>query len=210
MFYTVRTLRSEAKDSTFYEFDYEPYQASLLTRLYLVNKFDYYFKFKFDFKGWKSAFNVLNRLSINPQYKFSFSYSSSDAVTDPRTSAAGTDSTTLRLNWARYRLENETVFNSIPILRAFFKIAEKTELQYGVEWMRTYDRMIKSESNLRTVNTFQVYSTDNVAGYNIALLLGMNFVTKNYDILNYDPLYENGYQYDGKDMRFFIKVYAGN
>ncbi|MFH0919752.1 MAG: hypothetical protein V1913_05270, partial [Fibrobacterota bacterium] len=218
MFYTVRTLRSQARDTTFYEYRYEPYNASMLSRFYLVNKFDYNIKFKFDLKGWKSAFNVLNRLSVNPQYKFSLSYSSSDAVIDPRTDyklASGTalteaDSTRLRLDWARYRLENETVFNSMPIIRAFFKIAEKTEFQYGIQWKRTYDRMIKSESSLRNVQTFQVYSTDNVAGYNIALLMGMVLIQNNYDVLNYNPLFENGHPYDGKDTRFFIKVYAGN
>jgi len=107
-------------------------------------------------------------------------------------------------------LENETVFNSIPILRAAFKIAEKTEFQYGVQWQRTYDRMIKSESNVRNVQTFQIYSTDNVSGYNIALLMGMDVIQSDYDVLNFNPLFENGHKFDGSDSRFFIKVYAGN
>ncbi len=215
-FYTVRTLRDEGKDTTYYQFRWEPYSSSLQTRMYLVNKFDYAIKFKLDLKGWASAFNVLNRLTINPQYKFSWSYTNSDAVSDPRIGLdrsrrlSEEDSTGIRLDWARFRKENENIFTSVPMLRAFFKIAENTQFQYGIEWKRDYDRLIKSESNLKQVQTLQVYSTDNVSGYNIALIMGMNLINSNYDVLNYDPLLESGHTYDGTDTRFFIKVYAGN
>lgn len=215
-FYTVRTLRDESKDTTFYQFNWEPYPSSMQKRLFLVNKFDYTIKFKLDIKGWASVFNILNRLTINPQYKFSWSYTNSDAVEDPRATLAPSqtlsdeDSTRIRLEWARYKKENENVFTSSPILRLFYKIAESTQLQYGIEWKRDYDRLIKAESNGRTVQTLQVYSTDNVSGYNIALIMGMNLIDNDYDVLNYNPLLETGKKFDGTDTRFFIKVYAGN
>lgn len=216
LFYTVRTLRSQAKDTTFYEFGYESYKAALLKQLYLVNKFDYTLSPDVSFKGALKTLNFINRFTVNPQYKFSWSYSSSDFSEDPRDSfdpsatLFDSDSLQLRLSWARYRRDNGNVFQSVPILRVFFKIAERTQFQYGVQWKRTYDDLIKSESGLRRVQTFQVHSTDNVAGYNVSLLMGLNFIQNNYDILNYDPLYENGHLYDGKDTRFFIRVYAGN
>lgn len=216
LFYTVRTLRSQAKDTTYYEFRYEPYTGSFLKRLYLVNKFDYTLTPDLSFKGYLKGLNFLNRLTLNPQYKFSWSYSNSDAAEDPRDAYDPSvrlleeDSVNMRLEWARYRLENANVFQSIPIVRLFYKIAEHTQFQYGVQWKRTYDRLIKSESGARRVQTFQVYSTDNVAGYNVALILGMNMINNDFDVLLYDPLFENGHIYDGKDTRFFIRIYAGN
>jgi len=211
-FYTVRTLPN--MDTTLYEFRWEPYTSSLQKRLFLVNKFDYTIKPKLDFSGWKSVLNVFNRLTLNPQYKVTWSYSSSNAVDDPREgldrSKPVEDSTSLRLDWARYALENENVISSIPVFRAFFKIAERTEFQYGYQWKRDFDQLIKSESKSRTVHTFQVESSDNVSGYNVKLIMGMNLISNDYDILNADPLFQYGHPYDGSDTRFFIKVYAGN
>src|SRR3989339_384047 len=215
-FYTMRTLRNQALDTTQYEFRWEPYTASMLKRLYLVNKFDYSINFNVDFSNRMRFLNFLNRLSFNPQFKVSWSYSSSDANDDPRdsfnalTRLGDEDSTNLRLDWARYRRDNTNEFSSTPILRCYFKVAEKTMLQYGVQWKKSFDRLIRAESDSRRVQTFQMLSTDNVSGYNVTLILGMNLVNNDYDVLNYDTVFQTGHLFDGKDTQFFIKVYAGN
>jgi hypothetical protein len=98
----------------------------------------------------------------------------------------------------------------MPIIRASYRIAEKTQFQYGVQWKRDYDRLIKEESGIRTVQTFQVYTSDIYNGYNIVLVMGMNLVQKDYDVLDYDPVYQTGRFFDSKNTRFFINVYAGN
>jgi len=216
LFYTVRTLRNQVEDTTLYVFGYEKFESSLLKRLFLVKKFDYTVNFDFEFKKRLRFLNFLNRLSLNPQFKFTWDYSTSDAMTDPRETAdlstlrSETDSTALRLDWARYRLENSNEFMSVPIFRLGYKIAERTQLQFGVQWKKTYDQLVRSESSSRRVQTFQVSSSDNVAGYNVSLVMGMNLIKDDYDILDFDPVFQTGRRYDGKDTQFFIKVYAGN
>lgn len=214
-FYTVRTLRSSLEDTTYYHFNWEPYESSVSGKLYFVNKFDYTFKFKLEGNGMKGRlFSIINRLSINPQYKFAWSYMTGDAVTDPRGSElpAYTEDNIRdkRLEWSRYRAENENLISSVPILRASFIIAERTQLEYGVQWKRDYDYLVKEESNRRTVQTIQISARDKYNGYNVALMLGMNFINKDYDVLDYNSLYQTGHLYDSKSTRFFINVYAGN
>jgi hypothetical protein len=214
-FYTVRTLRNQADDTTYFDFSWEPYRASTSGHFYFVNKFDYVFKFKLDGRGLKGElFSLLNRVSINPQYKFIWSYKTGNDEKDPRSTPLLVTSpeniTERRLQWDRYRLENENIISSIPIIRTSFRIAEKTQFQYGIQWSRSYDRLVKEESSIRSVQTFQVYTTDIYNGYNVALILGMNLVNKNYDILDYDVIHQTGHTFDSKNMRFFINLYAGN
>lgn len=214
-FYTVRTLRNQSEDTTIYNYSWEPYKASTSGHFYFVNKFDYVFKFKLDGRGLKGKlFSFLNRVSINPQYKFIWSYKTGNSEIDPRDTpllvASEENSTERRLQWERYKLENENLISSMPIIRTSFRIAEKTQFQYGVQWNRSYDRLVKEESSIRTVQTFQVYTTDIYNGYNVVLILGMNLVNKDYDILDYDKIYQTGHPFDSKNMRFFINLYAGN
>ncbi|OGJ85973.1 MAG: hypothetical protein A2268_00015 [Candidatus Raymondbacteria bacterium RifOxyA12_full_50_37] len=215
-FYTVRTIRNQALDTTLYEYRWETYDASLTKRVSLVNKFDYQLNFNFNFKDKFAPLNFLNRFSLNPQYKFAWSYSGNSETVDPRDAFDPdellTDQllTEYRVDWARYRTDNISEFMSAPILRCAFKIAEKTIFQYGVQWKKTFDWLVKEQSSLRRVQTLQVYSSDNVAGYNVALLMGMNFINNDYDILKYDEVFQSGHLYDGRDLQFFIRVYAGN
>ncbi|MBL8029065.1 MAG: hypothetical protein JNL74_21765 [Fibrobacteres bacterium] len=214
-FYTVRTLRNAEEDTTYYNYTWEPYRSATFGHVYFVNKFDYLLKLKLEGKGLKgSLYSFLNRITINPQYKFVWSYKTGNEFDDPRNIALIDDRsetvTAARLDWGRYRLENENVISSIPIIRADFRIAEKTKFQYGVQWKRDYDQLVKEESNSRTVQTFQVYTSDIYNGYNVVLILGMNLITKDYDILDYDNIYQTGYKADSDNMRFFINVYAGN
>ncbi len=103
----------------------------------------------------------------------------------------------------------EVKFASTPIIRAEYKLTRTTFLQYGIQWHREFDWMLKPESGLRRVNTFQVYSSDMVSGYNLVLLLGFSHINHDYDIHDYHPIFETGSPQDLSDFRFFIKAYAG-
>lgn len=203
-----------------YESFWETYPDRAIAKTFFVNKFGYAQKWSLEYEGWQSMLNVLNRLTIEPQFKLAYEFKrnlkSTGSVedTDPRKNArvskmSEDEQATYKNDWQEFDANTEDFLLSVPILRANYQIAEKTRLEAGIQWMKTFDRVSEQNSFAKTVKVAQIVTRDNYAGYNIALIIGLNNVKTNYDVNLRDELLGTGSEFNPYNSEFFAEIYAG-
>jgi hypothetical protein len=214
----------------------EPYDSRTIGSAYLVNRASYKIGFKNEFEDWRRVFNGFNRLEIIPQYKlgvFTSKEIRGPTENDPRNVAedfrldpngdglvdtvGGTatpdnasKADSLRIVNSQYRANNIVQILSVPIIRANFKIAENTQLQFGVQWARLIDHVTPEDNCVGTTILGQIVSKANYKGYNVTFFLGGRWRNYNYDVNTYDPVQLTGSRFDMKNFEFFAQIYSGN
>jgi hypothetical protein len=204
-----------------YESFWESYGTRNIAKSFFVNKFGYLQQWNLEYEGWKSVFNILNRFEVIPQYKIGYELSRNlkerGEEKDPRKiprfarpdRLLDDELAEYRNLWQEYDANTEDYVLSVPILRCNFKIAEKTRLETGVQWMRAFDRITEANSFYKNVKIAQIKTEDNYAGYNIALIIGVNSVTEQYDINLKDQYLGTGSSFNSHFSEVFAKIYAG-
>ena len=120
-----------------------------------------------------------------------------------------TDTVAYKNQWEEYNNNTEDNLLSVPILRCNFQIAEKTRLEGGIQWMRSYDRISQTNSYQKVSKVAQVVSSDSYAGYNVSIMFGINIFDYTYDTNLWDRLLYTGSQYNEHHSEIFARVYAG-
>ncbi len=215
-FFVTKTM----PDYTYRSF-WEPYPDRIIAKTYFINKVGYTQKFNLDMGGWKSVFNVLNRFSIESQYKLSYEFKKNlkekDVEKDPRKKPEYANLNTLtkggivdfQNEWQEYSQNTTDLLLSVPIVRLNFKIAERTMLQAGVQWMRSVDRMVETESFYKVKKVAQIISQDNYQGYNVAIVVGFDTWSQKWDINYHDSILNTGRDFNLSYSKVFAEIYAG-
>lgn len=206
-------------DSVAYESDWEGYASRTIAKSNLIQKFGYKKTWDYSFEGWRSVFNLANRLEILPQYKVSYEFRRGleAGAGDPREGSLyaiqhllpETTQTQLRLQWLDYEQNTESFLMSVPILRCNFKVASRTRIESGIQWQRAYDQITPENSYARTTKIAQLVSRDNYAGYNIAIMFGVHVADTYADVNIRNDLLDTGSRTNQHTSEIFARVYAG-
>lgn len=201
-----------------YESFWQDYKARNIAKSYFIAKCAYTQKFKIEYSDWRSVFSFLDRLEIIPQYKFAYELRKNlkeGGNIDPRENESAyslsgdAGITKYRNDFQEYDANTEDYILSVPILRLNYKIAERTQLQTGVQWMRAFDRITETNNFLKTKYIAQIMSRDNYAGYQVSIVFGMSRERLLFDVNAYDPILWTGSSHNIHDSKIFAKVYAG-
>ncbi|MBD3420772.1 MAG: hypothetical protein GF398_11695 [Chitinivibrionales bacterium] len=239
LFYTEYSFYDEVTNQTLFDSKWEPYYSRLIGDLFFINRLSYRIGFNYDFEDWRKPFNIMNRLTINPQYKFGLSLSKEiqgPTKFDPRNlgenfrmDISGPDKvpddkidslydnylnnlenySDARIAAREYRQNNISSFLNVPILRATFKLAENTEFQYGLQAKQAFDAITPEESRLVWTNLAQIVSKASYKGYNVTLFLGARTLNSDYNVNVYDPVLGTGSRYDRKRWEIFARIFSG-
>jgi hypothetical protein len=202
-----------------YKYHLSSYDSKTILNTYFITKFRYDITFNNKYTGLLRFLNIFNKLTISPQYKFVGRVAGSPDDNDPRETVYEYDLIqavsdelleSYKIGFSNYITDNERFVQSVPIIRATYKIAEKTEFQYGYQWRRNYDHVIEERSYMKTSQIAQIVNRDNVAGYGVALILGVKFDNKEYDINRINPILGYGSEFNYKNSEVFVRIYAGN
>lgn len=226
LYYTTRArtyLTDLGRDSLAYESFWEPYYARTIAKAYLMLKFGYSKKWNLEYEGWRSALNIFNRLTVIPQYKVAYDFRRNIKKTgdtgelDPRDDSnffypdllTPAQATEYKNRWGEYDNNTEDNLLSVPLLRINFQIAEKTALEAGMQWMRSYDRITQTNSFSKMSKVAQIVSRDSYAGYNVSIMFGINIADYDYDTNLRDRFLYTGSDYNEHHSEVFARVYAG-
>jgi hypothetical protein len=204
-----------------YESFWEPYPSRSIVKSYFLTKLGYTKKWSFEYEGWKSVINLMNRLKVMPQFKIAYelrkNLKENGEDADPRKMSQYSREDLLSLDdqaifknlWQEYSSNYTDYLLSVPLVRCNFQIAEKTVLEAGIQWMRAFDRVTEPNSFTKVSRVVQITNRDSYAGYNIALMFGLNAWDYTYDINRHDPLLDTGKEFNNHFSQVFAKVYAG-
>jgi hypothetical protein len=204
-----------------YESFWTSYPNRNIAKANLLAKLGYTQTWNLQYEGWKSVFNLINRLKIMPQYKIAYemrrNLKERGLDADPRKNAtydrldllSGEQVAEFINLWQEYSANYMDNFTSVPILRCNYQIGEKTAIEGGIQWMRIFDRITETNSYSKVTKVAQITSKDNYAGYNIALMFGVNMYDFAYDINRYDSFLSTGSPYNQHYSQLFVKIYAG-
>lgn len=215
---------------------WEPYPNRIVGRLDLVNRLMYRIGFEQEWEDWRSMFNFLNRLEVIPQYKIGFSGTrqfqgpveaqedpgdirkhlemdkDGDGRIDPILDDVGDnlDSVDAALNRYRtYERFNEVYLQNVPILRLGYKIAENTQFQLGLQWLRYQDLLRPEDTFLKFTTLGQIVSKANYKGYSVTFFLGAKWTDWGYDVNARDPVVDKGTRFDRRGYKIFARLFSG-
>jgi hypothetical protein len=210
-FYVTRTVRDNIRDTTYYLPDWETYDNQTLFGVFCVQKFQYEFGFEGNYPGWKSVLNPLSRLHIFPQYKVSYEKRVNNSLTDPRDGwIPGKDDIGASKEWLRFSEDNMDQLISTGILRVNYDLGNKTAIQYGFQVQESFNLLAANDNFWRRVQTLQLMSRDNLAGYSISLIIGFNLRKQVCNDHHEQSPFIRGGECNCVNTRFFIRVFAGN
>lgn len=195
--------------------EYLQYEDKSARSLDFLYKTDYTVKFTKEYRGQYSRyFNILQQLQIIPQYQLHYINGSSDDD-DPRDMLATmvADSTTdtlgMKFLWEDYTTYNKHMLFNVPILRAVFKIGERSTIEAGWQWMSAKNLLIEEETYLKSSFVTQLINRATIQGFDVAIILGLHRTNIKYDIYGKHALFGFGHDADVKTTSAFCKIYAG-
>jgi hypothetical protein len=214
-FLVWRTWYDQISHASAYFPTWEEYRDKNLFSWSFLAKFQYLLDFELKQEGFLSVLNILNRVQIVPQFKVEIQKSwarlEGETMADPLLEINAANPTTEEISrWLVYRRENVSGLHTAPILLVNLKVAEHTTLQYGNQWLTNQDFIYGQENNRRHVQVLQLINQDNVAGYNISLMLGLRLLNQQFPYLTERNIFNLGSPYNINNYEYFVRVYAGN
>lgn len=242
-YYTEYSFFDPVAERTVFDSRWQPYHDRFIGELFLSKRLSYRIGFNNAYEDWRRVFNPLNRLEIIPQYKLSFFGSRElvgpterdprdlerhirfdisgpegepDGVIDSTYDNVGDTLehvSDARIAANEYRQNNSSIFLNVPLLRANYKIAENTQFQLGMQWLRTVDFITPEANSLGLTTVGQIVSRANYKGYNVTLHIGAKWYRMNYDINFQDPVLlqtaRTGRRFDRRGWEFFAQIFSG-
>ncbi len=227
--YSGNTIFAAVQDS---------YPTRFLTDLYLSNKVSYNFNFKIDEDDWRKSFMFLNNLEIIPQYKIlvynsremygpnsggdpsnlnvNLRYDANrdlliDSLDDKSDLNNTTNARQARVASEKFRNANFTRVSNVPIVRINYKIAENTQLQFGVQGYQFLDFVTPNNNVFSWTWLGQVVAKSSYKGYNVTIFLGARQKDVYYNANAYDPVLQTGQPFLSlKNSEFFVQVFSGS
>ncbi len=219
---TLTYIDSLGERSYTYADVYETYHLNDATKINWIGKTKYDLVWRNNFEsGWRQYFNFINRLTITPEFKITLDYNTpkfpwqqeNNFSKDPRTLAGWNEiDQSSQLDFLDYRTQNQSEINVIPILRASYRLAEKTRLEVGHQLLSHHDLLIPEENYTKNTTLFQIRNSDTYKGQNVNLLLGMQFESYDYTVegeLGYNKYLNIGNPYDVNNYIVFARIYSG-
>jgi hypothetical protein len=194
-----------------YQSVYRLYDDKSINSLHFMAKLGYTIKFVKEYRGTWSFLNFTQNIQIVPQYKLTYLYQNAHNQ-DPRdrmtVETIRADSLGTLFDLQEFQDYNSRTLISVPIIKLNFKIGEKTFLESGMQWQRTYDGLIKENSYRRVSTIAQIANRSSIQGYDVAIIFGYSNVAQDYDI-NSPSIYGFGSTVDEKHYSIFCKIFAG-